>query len=533
MSKQKLQKVMHTSLRNIIALVLLTAASGCDRELLETVPNDRLAVELFWKTEQDATMAANAIYTYLEGPGIFSWDGMTDIGHTNQSFATEALIEKGQTDALNAKILLEWTNAYKGIRAANSFFRNIENVQGADPKKINLLKGEVKFLRAYLYVKLASLYGDVPLITDEISLEESRQVKRVPVDQVWDFVSAELTEAAGLLAAAPLQKGRITRGAALGLKARALLYAGRYEGAAAAAREVMDIHVYNLYPSYEKLFTYEAENNQEVILDKQFIKDNYNNNVFATMAPYSQQASTNSFVPTKALVDAYAMRDGREITDPASGFDSKNPYLNRDPRLRYSVFVAGEQLPDGKTYNPNPGSGTADAVGYSYITSTTGFTLKKYINAQDLAQPANCGINIILMRYAEILLTYAEAKVELNQVDNTVLDAINKVRQRADVNMPPVKGGASQQVMRQVVRKERLVELAFEGLRYLDLRRWRIAEQVLPGKVYGMSYLDNGTLKTVEAPAFERTFNKNRDYLWPIPQKERDLNPALTQNPNW
>ncbi|WP_026629167.1 RagB/SusD family nutrient uptake outer membrane protein [Dyadobacter alkalitolerans] len=524
---------MYTSLRNLIAILMLAAASGCERELLDTVPNDRLPVELFWKTEQDATMATNAIYTYLEGPGIFSWDGMTDIGHTNQSFATEALIEKGQTDALNAKVLLEWTNAYKGIRAANSFFKNIDRVQNADPKKIDLLKGEVKFLRAYLYTKLASLYGDVPLITDELSLEESRQVKRAPVAEVWDFVAAELTEAAGLLNAAPQQKGRITKGAALGLKARALLYAGRYEGAAAAAKEVMDLKVYNLYSSYEKLFSYEAENNQEVILDKQFIKDNYNNNVFATMAPYSQQASTNSFVPTKALVDAYAMRNGKDITDPASGFDPKDPYSNRDPRLRYSVFVTGEKLPDGKIFNSNPGSGTADAVGYSYITSTTGFTVKKYINPQDLAQPANGGINIILMRYPEILLTYAEAKIELNQLDQSVLDAINLVRQRADVNMPPVKNLGSQQHMRQIVRKERLVELAFEGLRYIDLRRWRLAEQVLPGKVYGMTYLENGTLKTVEAPAFERAFNKNRDYLWPIPQKERDLNPGLTQNPNW
>ncbi len=524
---------MHISLQKIIAILFLTAAMGCDRGLLDTVPNDRLAVELFWKTEQDATMAANAIYTYLEGPGIFSWDGMTDIGHTNQSFQTEALIEKGQTDALNTKVLTEWTNAYKGIRAANSFFKNIDKVEKADPARIGQLKGEVRFLRAYLYLKLASLYGDVPLITDELTLDESRQVKREPVEAVWNFVASELTAAAGLLGSTPQQKGRITKGAALGFKARALLYAGRYAEAAATAQEVIDLNAYSLYPAYGKLFTYEAENNQEVILDKQFIKDNYNNNIFATMAPYSQQASTNTFVPTKALVDAYTMANGKDITDPTSGFDPKNPYQDRDPRLRYSVFVTGERLPDGKTYNPTPGSGTADAVGFSYITSTTGFTLKKYINAQDLAQPANCGINIMLMRYAEILLIYAEAKIELSQLDKSVLDAINLVRQRPDVNMPPVKELGSQEAMRQLVRKERLIELAFEGLRYIDLRRWRVAEQVLPGKVYGMTYVDNGVLKTVEAPAFERSFNKNRDYLWPSQQKERDLNPSLTQNPNW
>ncbi|RAJ94026.1 putative outer membrane starch-binding protein [Larkinella arboricola] len=524
---------MYKFIKTSVVGLLLLLTTACERELLETIPNDRLSVELFWKTEQDAILATNAVYTYLEGTGLFSWDGMTDIGHTNQSFATEALIEKGQTDALNSKVLTEWTNAYKGIRAANSFFKNVDQIQAQNPNTISRLKGEVKVLRAYLYLKLVSLYGEVPLITDEISLEESRQVKRVPAAQIWDFIAAELTEAAPLLPVTQEQKGRITKGAALGLKARALLYAGRYQGAAEAAKEVMDLNAYSLHPAYQKLFSYEAENNGEILLDKQFIKDTYNNNIFATMAPYSQQASTNTFVPTKNLVDAYTMNNGKEITDPASGFDPKNPYLNRDPRLKYSIYVPGEKLPDGKIFNSVPGSGTADAVGYSYITTTTGFTVKKYINAEDLAQPANGGINIILMRYAEVLLTYAEAKIELNQLDKTVLDAINLVRQRADVAMPPITDLSSQAALRKIVRRERLVELAFEGLRYFDLRRWRIAEEVMPGKVYGMTYVENGTLKTVEAPAFERSFNKNRDYLWPIPQKERDLNPGLTQNPNW
>lgn len=251
------------------------------------------------------------------------------------------------------------------------------------------------------------------------------------------------------------------------------------------------------------------------------------------MAPWSQRNGQGSVVPTKTLLDAYQMANGKEINDPAGGFNAQAPYQNRDPRLKYSVYTIGDPLPDDKLYNSRPGSGTADAVGFSWFSTTTGFNVKKYINKEDLADPTNSGINIILIRYADVLLMYAEAKIEINQVDQSVLDAINQVRQRPDVNMPPITGVLSQAALRDIVRKERMIELAFEGLRYFDIRRWRTAEAVMPGNVFGMTYEDRGILKTIEVPAFTRTFDKNRDYLWPVPQKERELNPQLTQNPGW
>lgn len=532
----KLQKLNHMSYLIKIFATILTVAffSGCSKDLLETIPNDRISTEIYWKTDNDATLAANAVYTYLEAVNIFTWDGMSDIGHTNIPFAVNAIVERGQFDAQDGIILNEWKNDYAGIHSANAFLTNVDKVKTVDKGRIERLKGEVKVLRAYLYIKLASLFGDVPLVTTEITLEESRNSTRVPVAQIWDFISAELTDAATILPTTQTEKGRITKGAALALKARAMLYAGRYQEAADAAKQVMTLNVYSLYPSYQNLFTYAAENNNEVILDKEFVKDTYSNNVFGYMAPYSQQASGSNFVPVKKLVDSYQMNNGKDITDPTGGFDPNDPYKNRDPRLRYSIFVLGDILPDGKAYNSKPGSGTADAVGFTYLSTSTGFNVKKYINKEDITQPSNCGINIILIRYAEILLTYAEAKIESNQIDQSVIDAINQVRQRADVNMPPLLNISSQAEMRDIVRHERLVELAFEGLRYIDIRRWKIAEKVVPGKLFGMTYADNnGNLQTIEIQSFEKTFNNPRDYLWPIPQKERDLNPNLTQNPNW
>ncbi len=520
----------------VSAIVLVSSViTGCKKDILNTAPNDRLSTDVFWKTENDAKLAVNAIYPFLDGVNIFVWDGTSDIGHTNAPFQAEALLEQGVYDALNSRVLTEWNNAYSGIAASNFVLDNIDKVTSANTALINQFKGEAKALRAYQYIKLAAFYGDVPLVTKSISIDEGRQLTRTPVSQVWDFVDKELTEAASLLplSYAAAEKGRVTKGTALALKARADLLAARYQLAAEAAKQVMDLKLYSLYPQYSKLFSYAAENNAEVILNKEFIKDIYSVNVFGSMAPYSQKNSNNTYVPTKRLADTYTMSNGKDITDPTSGFDPNNPYTNRDPRLRYSIFVSGDLLPDGKTFRPEPNSGTSDAIGNTYLATTTGFVLKKYINTEDYANPTNNGINIILLRYAEVLLTYAEAKIELNQIDASVFDAINQVRQRSDVNLPPLPNTLTQAQLREAVRRERTSELAFEGLRTWDIRRWKLAETVIPGPVMGMTYLVNGQPTTIKVQAFEKVFDKGRHYLWPVPQKERQLNPNLTQNPGW
>lgn len=527
---------------NYTVLPFLLAISGllftaCDRELLDTVPNDRLSESLFWKTENDARLATNSLYTDLDSTNIFSWDAMTDIAHTNQPFDVQAYVELGQYDATSAKVFGEWAKAYKGIRACNYFLENVDKVTSTNTTLISQFKGEARALRAYQYVKLASLFGDVPLITTAISLDDSRTLARAPITQIWDFVDKELSDAAGLLPTtyAATDKGRFTKGAALGLQARANLLAGRYQQAADAADQVIKLGVYGLNDSYEKLFTVAAENNREVLLDRQFIKDTYPVNVFSLLAPYSQKSATSTYVPTKALVDLYETTAGKLITDASSGYDPANPYANRDPRLRFSVFLTGDGLPSGITFRPEPTSGTADAVGNTYIASTTGFNIKKYVNADDYANPANNGINIILLRYAEILLTYAEAKIELNQLDASVVSAINAVRNgRSDVKQPAINGTTSQADLRAIVRRERTVELAFEGQHLFDIRRWKTAESVIPGSIYGITYKTaSGALATVQVVAVNRTFDKSRHYLWPIPQKERNLTPTLTQNPGW
>ncbi len=515
----------------ILALAGAVLLGSCQKDLLNTVPNDRISTEIFWKTDNDATLAANAIYTYMaETPDhFFGWDNMSDILFTNPTGPVEAAIKQGQYDALNSRISADWNTYYAGVRGANSFMAHVDGVQTTNAALISRLKGEVRALRAFFYMRLASLWGDVPLITTELSLSESQQVKRAPVSQVWDYVAGELDSAALLLPVKQTDLGRMTKGAAMAIKARAMLYAGRYDVSAAAAAQVMASNTYSLYPSYKNLFSYAAENNAEDILDIQFLADVYPSNIFQVLAPRSVNANSK-WVPTKAMVDMYQMKNGLPITDGASGYDPANQYANRDPRLSYSIFVPKDTLPNGKIFNSLPGSTTGDAVGSSFVVSPTGWNVKKYVNKEDLSKPADGGINIMLIRYAEVLLTYAESMIEQNKLDQSVYDAINKVRQRGDVNMPPVATGQTQEQLRDIVRNERTVELAFESLRYFDIRRWKIAAAVMPGNVYGLTYKDtDSSLKTVEVPGWTQTWN-DKLYLWPIPQKEIDLNKNLLPN---
>jgi len=522
-------------LKHILLIILAVIFTNCEDNFLDTPPNDRIVSEKFWSSDNDAILASNAIYPYLlqDAMTYASWDGMSDIGHITLQWRQESLIEKGAHNAASSKIAQVWAFAYEGIQGANLFLANVDSFEPADPALIDRLKAEIQVIRAKLYIDLVMLFGDVPLSTNELTLEESLELTRTPADEVWNFISSELTAAAAILPTTQSETGRITKGAALGLKARALLYAKRYEEAAAAAKEVMDLGVYSLYPSYENMFSYAAQNSNEVILDRQFTQNVNFSNIYDILTPNSIWPQRNDLVPTKQCVDMYKMANGQDIMDTTSGFDPYNPYAGRDPRLGYSIFTLGSVLPNGQIYDPRPNSGTGDAIGSSENSTYSGFNVKKYLTPEDNPDPNNSGINLILLRYADVLLMYAESKIEANDIDQSVLDAINEVRGRPDVNMPAISGTFNQAELRQIVRDERVAELAFEGLRYFDIRRWRIAED-LTGIIYGMTYENEaGDLTTIALTGFDVSFNKDRDYLWPIPFNELVLNPSLTQNPGW
>lgn len=530
-----------------IYLALPCIVFGCD--VLDTIPTDRISSEIFWKTDKDAEYASNAIYRFLEDHGtLLSRDEMSDIARATFETSDETKIEASIADPQTNLFQNTWNDLYKGIRRCNDYMANVDKITPENESKVNTYTAEVRTLRCYFYSRLVAYFGDLPLITTPIGISESKELTRTPVSEIYDFIYKELTEAANDLPVKASETGRVTKGAALGILARTMLFAAGnvtgtdnqatlyYQRAKEAADAVIASGTYSLLPTYKELFTYENENNQEVIFDKQFMKDVYSNSVMNNFGAVSLGNNGSMMSPTAVLVDEYETTNGKKITEDSS-YDPTNPYEGRDPRLSYTLYVPGDELPNGTIYDSRPGwSTTGDVIGASYQVSKTGLLPKKYINAEDIGQSnrTNCGINLIIMRYAEILLTAAEARIELNTETDLALQYINQVRQRPDVNMPVLSGITSQAALREVVRHERTVELALEGHRFFDIRRWKIAEDVCNmDQIEGMRYIDKETGKLVTVTTDYKKKFTSRDYLWPVPYNERQLNNNLTQNNGW
>lgn len=527
----------------VIAAFSLTVVA-CTSGLELTSPT-QLSNATFWTQESDAVLSLNAVYSGIPGANtVLEMDGITDNGTVNRQYDGRYVYTDGSYDPQSGFSRGYWNGAYSGITRANILLANIDKIPAAkiDPARKARYQAETRFLRAYYYTYLTNLFGDVPLILEPLTIDAARNVTRAPVAQVVDKILSELDAAAAVLPASysAADNGRATKGAALALKARAALYAGRYAVAAAAAKAVIDMGGYALNASYSGLFSYAGVNSKEIIFVRNYAKTEVapgqNSGIFGTFGPPTSSGA-GLIVPIRSLVDSYQASDGKPISGPdASPLYDSDPlkmYNNRDPRLAATVLYPGA-LWDGKVYDsrPKPLSKTPEAIDpQSDITPVTGYNIRKGIDLADKADRGNGALPAILIRYADVLLMYAEAKIELGQLDASVTDAINQVRQR--VGMPAIVLG-SQSQMRDAVRYERRAELAFEGLRLYDIRRWKIGEQVMPTpKVKGIDYFDaGGVVRTILVPASARSFFP-RNYLWPVPQSEIDINPKLGQNPGY
>lgn len=512
-----------------LVLALSTVAAGCDDEFLTTLPPDQVSGAVFWQQQKDAELAANALYNQIQGEIMtFRMEAASDNAWAQKSFDAWYPIGQGIVDPNNGVVNDVWNTSYRAIRRANEILANIDQIEQINAGVKTRVMGEAHFHRAYHYIRLAFLYGDVPLILTPISIEEGKSVTRTPQAQVVDQIIKDLDAAAGMLPVSygANDLGRATKGAALAYKARAALYAERWQLAAEAAKAVIDLNVYSLHPRYEDITRYGADDSKEIIFADRREKGVRGQGVFGAIGPRSLQGGSD-VTPLRELVDAYQIQaTGLPITNPASGYTPIQPYANRDPRMYATLLYPGATY-CGVEFNSLPGSDTPDEVRNDFNATSTGFQFIKYVDCADRNDRGNSGVDLILMRYADVLLMYAEAKIELNQIDQSVYDAINAVRTRA--GMPALLPGMNQAQLRDAVRYERRVEFALEGLRLFDIRRWGIADEVMPGQKYGIDYVgDDGVVRKWIADT--RSFDPSRDYLWPIPQRERDLNPALTQN---
>jgi hypothetical protein len=508
-------------------LLCLIIMSGCKKSL-DLYPPSSISENLFWKEEKDALFAVNAVYRELDHDGmVVTLDGATDIGYVRNGWVTWYKMGMGIQDPLDADINEVWTRYYAGIRKANDVIFNIDKITSGNPEVLKRIKAEAKFLRAYFYTNLTGLYGDVPLILEPLKITD--QIPKTPKAEVVNFIISDLDEIVNSnslpLNYSSSDIGRATKGAALALKARVSIRNEKWELAATAAKAVMDLNVYDLHPNYGELFTYAGENSKEVILSRQYAKGGLTHNALY-WGPSSIGGSSDA-EPVRKLFNKY---DYKGTKDPAK------PYLNIDPRWGFSFYYPGSVISTGEQpliYNsyPDAANTSKDKVNTQDNTSSHGWNVRKYIDyLNDKSNPNQGAIDLILIRYADVLLMYAEAKIELNQIDGSVYEALNKVRTRPSVEMPPFTTGKSQTELRSLLRNERCVELAFEGLRIYDMWRWKIGGERV-GLIQGFDYVDEATGQSkIWSIGINRNFNPQRDYVWPIPQREVDLNKKLTQN---
>lgn len=546
----------------VIATGIFLSVNACKNDFLNVVPTDRVSdasilsdSSLFESYVINRYVGVRLTEKEAEGtpPGFGRgfeyalWSSLTDESIYNNDDNTW-LVQRGQLAPENTGIAgTIWGRSYRGIRDVNYALSNLDKVPMSATQK-NRLKGELKFLRAFRYQDLIRNYGGVVLMKDKVmelgeDLANADIYTKSSIKDCIDYVVAELDEASTLLPrdnGNNWQLGRATKGAALALKARLLLYAasplynsGNWQAAAKAAKDVMDMGKYSLYTNgYDKLFL-TAENNPEIIFERLYTQGARHVCLEISNAPNSY-GGWGGNVPLQNMVDAYEMNNGKPITEPTSGYNSQDPYTNRDPRFYMTILYnnAGYRTNTVQSYLPG-GKDSKDGPS-NWNTSKTGYYLKKYMNDNlpidnpwDVAgtQPW------IYFRYAEILLNYAEAQNEAVGPDQSVYDAVNAIRKRPSVNMPALQAGLTQTQMREVIRRERQVELAFEEHRYYDVRRWKIANVTENVPAYGIEVVRNGNTLTYnrKEALSGRHFEEKHNFL-PIPRAEiQASNGKLTQ----
>lgn len=516
-------------------------------DFLETIPHDALSPSTTWQTEADAEKFLIGCYDgWADESGILYWDCGSDFGFNYHIHEGWRNIGNGSMTASNQ---VAGYYSFSMIRRCNDFLTNIANIEFAEESKKNNMIGQVKTIRAYQYFLMNWIYGGVPIIESYETAEEA-QVPRNSEEEVKKFIYNELDEAIPMLYDAPEASGYIAKGTALALNMRASLFYGDYQRAKDAAKAIMDLGIYELDPSYENLFTLAGQNSKEIIASVQHDENLYSNWMIATMYN-NADGGWSSMVPTQNLVDTYEMSNGLTKEEAGSGYDATHPFANRDPRMAMTVLYPGMDWVGltGKTIlntldatidgakNPNYPDDADNA-------SKTALTWAKYLNPYtQYGDIWSTNAQPIVFRYAEVLLSYAEAENELNGPSAEVYNLLNQVRNR--VGMPDVDQNKynNQAKLRELIRRERSVELAGEGLRRQDIIRWKddsgkmLAETVLNGpltRVVGTvntSEPDPTKRATISGTALveNRAFASYNRYL-PIPQSAIDKNPNLKQN---
>ncbi len=594
-----------------IAALLVLGLSGCN-DVLDVTPKDQLSDAAVFTDPNLAQAFVNDMYRGM-GHGLYEimLASISDETHFIHNYATEPIVKSNITSSDRGALEdgryghFNWANNYSRIRQTNIFLSKIDATT-FDAALKQRMKGEVYFLRAYFYHNLMRMYGGVPLITKVYGLSDDFSVARNSFKETVDFIVADADSAAALLPSSysGADVGRATKGAALALKARVLLYAASdlynanpsgnaftgyttpqdrtalWRAAKNAAKAVMDLGAYSLFrptpaspqeaaQNYADLFL--QQTSTEAIMSRFFLttRDDgaYPNRDNGPNGYHTWGGNT----PIQNLIDDYRMADGSKF-DWSNPAHAAAPYANRDPRLSGSILydrAPWRQRPDdvkkldsigviqtfrqlriidttlvtGKPPKIDttmvPGLDTRDSPVENWNGAYSGYYIRKFIDPSLNAQFIRQQVPWIFFRYAEILLNYAEASIELNELGDAVT-ALNQIRQRA--GMPLFSAGLGQAALRDEYRNERRVEMVFEEQRFFDVRRWMIAPAVLSQPAGGINIFLDG--KNRADPSTWKNYRYVRDtvqarawddkmYFMPIQINELNRNLLLKQNPGY
>lgn len=554
--KNSIKSILLNCFLALMAGIIICSCKKLDSKL-NVVPQSILTGSAVFGSTSAAGLFLNDIYTDLPNGNNWteSFDNYSDnsISSTNYYYSKTTFHPGVYSPDLPATPVLDigWNDNYTYIRKCNVFIQNVTTSSLPDSYKTESI-AEARFLRSYFYHVLWMSYGGVPIITVPLDIATQGSgifYPRSSAQDTYNFITAELTAVALQLPVAnAVTAGKASQGAALALLGWVQLFNHDFAASASTNMQIIKSGQYNLYSNYQGLFL-DNTANTEAIFYRQYIPTvaggafgAFNGPTFTAGGVETSWGETD---PTQELVDDYAMDNGLTIDNPASGYDPKNPYKNREQRFYQTIVYNGSffynttiYTQQGLANNPNEINLADKGDG-----GQTGYYLRKRIPANPDSlllgaadwNPHNEGQNYYYFRYGEVLLNYAEAQNEASGPDGTVYDAINQVRKRSA--LPNLTPGLNQAAMRTALRRERRIELAFEDKRYWDLIRWKTAETVLNTPIHGIliNPLPGGGFSYVPTliPGLVYKFDATKNYLFPIPQAVISANKKLVQNPGY
>jgi hypothetical protein len=508
----------------LLAICIVFTVVSCNNDYLETPSLTQIAEGNFWQSEADAFLALNGVYSTLQsrsmyGGNLNGWqgfpgfDGLGDNAFNQYKWEGPGIFMEGTYDPTNGQFTEVWNDTYRGIARVNAVIKNVNEISEdlVPLESKEALLGQSYFLRALFYFNLAVYYEDAPLITEPQTLENA-YVPKNTYSEITEQIREDLKFAIKSLPVSHPDDlyGYATKGAALGLFARVQLYNKQYDGefgVLALTEQALGLG-YSLHDNYAALFTQANETSPEIVFSIRFLRGADTNNGEVFSGTYAGTPKIDQR-PMPNLVNDYYCTDGLPITSSPL-YNAADQRLNRDPRALATIYFKGDQYYDDPV-RVFPGNGP------------TGYGMRKYIrtgpDSEGNASFGESSQDFYLIRYADILLMRAEAMAETGDVTGATA-LVNQVRAR--VGMPSVEsveGAVGQAQMIQIVRHERRVELALEGLRFMDLKRWGTVEEGFNRAV------SDG------ASGYNPQYLGKRSEIFPIPQVEIDVNPNLKQHP--